>query len=91
MSKKERTIAREKAAIESLADELFKISHGRELPDDEDERGAHLDFDLAFLFRAIPDLCEHNIAGLADVVLALLKRQHEDISHHHPAAEQSVQ
>jgi hypothetical protein len=81
--------AREKAAIASLADELFKIGHAKELPDDEDERGAHLDFDLAFLFRAIPDLCEHNLAGLADFVLALLKRQSEDIHHHH--AEQSVQ
>ena len=66
------------AAIDSLAAELTRLAHLRELPaDDEDIETQEL-FNLAFLMRMIPDLCSYNIAALTHIVQVLHNNRKHD-------------
>jgi DNA-directed RNA polymerase len=60
------------AAIESIAAELFRLAHSRELAADEQDRRIDADMALAFFCRAMPQLCNHDLIALADIVCALL-------------------
>jgi hypothetical protein len=79
----------ERAAFKSLAEELARLSHTLPLADNEDRREQDECLLLASLFRAIPYLCPHNIAGLARLVALLYDSyfSHETgaANHHHAA------
>lgn len=75
------TEEQEEAALKSLAEALSKLAHARPRPDDDDDRYVDESIDLARLFRVIPTLCSHHVAGLSDLVMVLLELQEHKIEH----------
>ena len=72
------------AAFKSLADELSRLSHAQALAPTEHQRNPDENFDLAHLFRLTPSLCQHNLAGLSRLVMALLDLQDDESEELHP-------
>jgi hypothetical protein len=68
------------AAIKSLAEELSRLAHTMEqlADEDDDERQAAEDMDLAYLFRLVPSLCSAHISVLGSLVMALLDLQEKE-------------
>jgi hypothetical protein len=70
------------AAIESLAAELNRLAHARELPADKQQCGMVADLALGFLCRAMPQLCNYDLIALADLVRALHQLEAETPNDH---------
>ena len=66
------------ASFKSLADELSRLSDAQALAPTEHQRNLDENWDLAFLFRLIPSLCQHHLAGLNRVIMALLDLQEHE-------------
>jgi hypothetical protein len=64
-------------AIRSLAVELHRLGHAKELPADEDDRVGDRIMNLGFLAADIPDLCSYSLSALVDVVSALHTVAHD--------------
>jgi hypothetical protein len=69
--------AQHRAAIRSIATELHRLAHSKELPADADERDCETALDLGHLMTLIPQLCQFSISGLLDLVFALRDAEEE--------------
>lgn len=69
------TDEKQDAALKSLADEFFRLSHTIRLADNEEDREIDECYELGHLFRLMPLLCAHNIVGLNHFTMVLLNLQ----------------
>jgi hypothetical protein len=60
------------------------LSHAQALAPTEHQHNLDENWDLAYLFKAIPTLCQHNLAALNRLLMALLDLQDEGGEELHP-------
>ena len=67
-----------RAAIDSIAVELFRLGHAHTLPDDEDACAFEADLDLAAVVRVATSLSPHNIFIVSVLMCTLYHLQQRE-------------